>query len=68
MLAVQFPLCGPAAWLLWLPPGFFIGLLLEASEADANILAGGFDGFYTYFASDATSFGSHPDNWEYLAK
>ena len=30
------------------------------------VLRGGFDGFYTYFASDRFSFGSNPSNWANL--
>ncbi|KAG2448209.1 hypothetical protein HYH02_006794 [Chlamydomonas schloesseri] len=43
--------------------GFFLGLWLEKDDGDKNILPGGFDGFYTYFSSEATSYASNPANW-----
>lgn len=41
--------------------------MLDVKDADA-VVSGGFDGFYTYFASDAVSFASKPDNWPTLAR
>jgi len=32
------------------------------------MLRGGFDGFYTYFATDGFTYGSTPSNWAYLAR
>lgn len=43
-----------------------IGLMVEASHM-RFILDGGFDGFYTYFASDGFTFGSRTSNWAKLA-
>ncbi|KAG2442442.1 hypothetical protein HXX76_002528 [Chlamydomonas incerta] len=43
--------------------GFFLGLWLEKDDGDKNILPGGFDGFYTYFSTEATSYASNPANW-----
>jgi glycoprotein endo-alpha-1,2-mannosidase len=42
--------------------GFFIGLWLER-EHGQELAAGGFDGFYTYFASAGFVFGSTPRHW-----
>lgn len=44
--------------------GFFIGLWLDRGDGDDKLLPGGFDAFYTYFASEQVSYGSNPDNWE----
>lgn len=44
-----------------------IGLLVEERHKRA-ILDGGFDGFYTYFASDRFSYGSTIRNWAGLEK
>ena len=44
-----------------------IGLLVEKSHMSAMV-AGGFDGFYTYFASDGFSYGSDTSHWATLAK
>jgi len=41
---------------------FVIGLLLK-KEHEQTILSGGFDGFYTYFASPKTSWASDRTNW-----
>lgn len=41
--------------------------MLDLKDGDA-ILSGGFDGFYTYFASDAVSSASKPENWQALAR
>ena len=43
-------------------PGIFIGLWLEASHGE-DIAAGGFHGWYTYFASANFVFGSSPRRW-----
>ena len=43
-----------------------LGLLVEKSHQLA-IVNGGFDGFYTYFASNSFSHGSNPNNWRKLA-
>lgn len=47
--------------------GVFIALMLVLKDGEA-ILAGGFDGFYTYFASDAVSYASNPQNWPALGR
>jgi glycoprotein endo-alpha-1,2-mannosidase len=39
-----------------------LGLWLDAPHGEA-LAAGGFDGFYTYFASDGFSFGATSGNW-----
>lgn len=45
---------------------FFIGLWVE--ERDSIFFnESGFDGFYTYFASDGFTFGSTSENWGYLS-
>ena len=43
-----------------------IGLLVEKHHEN-QILNGGFDGFYTYFAADGFSYGSTSRNWKSLA-
>lgn len=43
-----------------------IGLLVKQSDKN-SILEGGFDGFYTYFASNGFSFGSSITMWSSLA-
>lgn len=43
-----------------------IGLLVERNHQQ-SILNGGFDGFYTYFASNGFSYGSTTVNWRILA-
>ncbi len=48
--------------------GFFIGLWLDRGDGDDKLLPGGFDAFYTYFASEQVSYGSNPDNWEAMMK
>jgi len=45
----------------------FIGLILEGQDCEA-IKAGGFDGMYTYFASEVVSYASRPDHWQQLAR
>ena len=40
--------------------------LLVDSNHQQFILRGGFDGFYTYFASNRFSYGSNPSNWASL--
>lgn len=69
----------PADWAALLMPGsgsslrggdgdgVFIGLWLNPGDGDSQLLPGGFDGFYTYFASEAVSFGANPANWPELA-
>eukprot|EP00877_Chromochloris_zofingiensis_P009285 jgi/Chrzof1/460/Cz01g16190.t1 len=47
--------------------GFFIGLWLNEGDGDSQIIPAGFDGFYTYFANEAVSYGSNPQNWNTLA-
>ena len=44
-----------------------IGILVKGSEK-SSIIKSGFDGFYTYFASDGFSYGSSSKNWNYLAQ
>jgi glycoprotein endo-alpha-1,2-mannosidase len=43
----------------------FIGLWVNENEGDF-FLDSGFDGFYTYFASDGFVYGSTTSNWPYL--
>jgi hypothetical protein len=45
----------------------FIGLVLSQGEVD-QIASGSFDGFYTYFASNAFTQASTWTNWKALAK
>ncbi|XP_013385085.1 glycoprotein endo-alpha-1,2-mannosidase-like protein [Lingula anatina] len=45
--------------------GIFIGLLVEQTHKK-DLMQGGFDGFYTYFASDGFSYGSKIANWPLL--
>lgn len=47
--------------------GLYIGLWVE-KEHSAFFETSGFDGFYTYFASDGFVFGSTTSNWNYLSK
>lgn len=47
--------------------GTFIGLWVHKNEGGFFINSG-FDGFYTYFASDGFVYGSTTSNWEYLSK
>ncbi|XP_060789674.1 glycoprotein endo-alpha-1,2-mannosidase [Neoarius graeffei] len=42
--------------------GIFIGLLVEEKHK-AEVLAAGFDGIYTYFATNSFSYGSSQKNW-----
>lgn len=44
-----------------------VALLVDSGHKQF-ILRGGFDGFYTYFASDRFSYGSNPSNWGDLNK
>ncbi len=44
-----------------------IALWVKQDEA-AFMLEGGFDGFYTYFATDGFTYGSTPANWPRLAR
>lgn len=65
----------PEAWAHLLTPngphsirntpydGVFIALLVEEGHTH-DILASGFDGMYTYFASNGFSFGSSHQNWK----
>ncbi|MGH0150231.1 UNVERIFIED_CONTAM: hypothetical protein FKN15_047422 [Acipenser sinensis] len=43
--------------------GIFIGLLVEEKQKN-EILTAGFDGLYTYFATNGFSFGSSHRNWK----
>ena len=45
----------------------FLGLYLD-KKSESHLINSGFDGFYTYFASNAFTFGSNPNNWEYIYK
>ncbi|GBF95021.1 hypothetical protein Rsub_07522 [Raphidocelis subcapitata] len=47
--------------------GIFLGLVLSFKDT-ADIEAGGFDGFYTYFASEAVSPASNPSSWRGLGE
>lgn len=42
--------------------GIFIGLLVEEKHKD-EVVAAGFDGVYTYFATNSFSYGSTQRNW-----
>ena len=42
--------------------GIFIGLWLSPSDG-AELSQAGFDGTYTYFVADSTSYGANPRNW-----
>ncbi|XP_034029946.1 glycoprotein endo-alpha-1,2-mannosidase-like protein [Thalassophryne amazonica] len=65
----------PEAWSEFLTPtgshsvrgsaydAIFIALIVEEHHKH-DILAGGFDGMYTYFASNGFSFGSSQQNWK----
>ena len=44
-----------------------IGLWVNKDE-ESFFLESGFDGFYTYFASNGFTYGASIDNWEYLSK
>lgn len=46
--------------------GIFIALFLNKGDGE-NVIDGHFDGFYTYFASEAVSYGSKHSNWKALA-
>ncbi|XP_033635560.1 glycoprotein endo-alpha-1,2-mannosidase-like [Asterias rubens] len=43
-----------------------IGLFVEQKH-NTELFTGGFDGFYTYFASNLFTFGSHWNNWKFLS-
>ena len=47
------------------PKGIFIGLWLERHHG-TDILEGGFDGFYSYFASAGFVYGATPRNWPHM--
>ena len=47
--------------------GKFIGLWLHRLHGDELYLSG-FDGFYTYFASDGFSYGATPGNWNTMCR
>jgi len=47
--------------------GVFLGLLVARTDAD-RLVRCGFDGYYTYFASDRFTHGSTPVNWASLAE
>lgn len=47
--------------------GIFIGLLVE-DQHKVNIYSAGFDGFYTYFATNGFTYGSSWDKWKDLQK
>lgn len=44
-----------------------IGLYVKENDKDA-LLAGGFDGAYTYFATEGFTYGSTPSNWKTIAE
>ena len=46
--------------------GIFIGLLIEAKHR-LDLMFSGFDGLYTYFASNGFTYGSRMSNWKTLA-
>lgn len=45
----------------------FIGLWVEETDGDNFFAHGGFDGFYTYFASEGFVYGSTTTNWPHMA-
>jgi glycoprotein endo-alpha-1,2-mannosidase len=45
----------------------FLGLWLEERHGD-ELAGGGFDGFYTYFASSGFSYGSTPAHWPEMVR
>lgn len=45
--------------------GIFIGLWLHHQDG-RDLLSGGFDGVYSYFASAGFSYGSNPENWRIM--
>lgn len=45
---------------------FFIGLLVDEKHA-SELASAGFDGFYTYFASDGFTYGSSTRFWDHLS-
>ncbi|KAG7465813.1 hypothetical protein MATL_G00157750 [Megalops atlanticus] len=45
--------------------GLFVGLLVEEKHK-SDILAAGFDGVYTYFATNGFSYGSSHNNWKFI--
>lgn len=47
--------------------GTFIGLWVQKDDGD-SIQASGFDGYYTYFASEGFVYGSTPSNWPEMAE
>ncbi|MBT29410.1 MAG: alpha-mannosidase [Thalassobius sp.] len=47
--------------------GTFIGLWVHENDGD-SIKASGFDGYYTYFASEGFVYGSTSSNWKNLAQ
>lgn len=47
--------------------GVFLGLVVDRTQVD-ELIRCGFDGFYTYFASDQFTYGSTTGNWDLLAK
>jgi glycoprotein endo-alpha-1,2-mannosidase len=47
--------------------GVFIGLAVERTHAD-QLTRCGFDGFYTYFATDGFTYGSSTRNWEAMSQ
>ena len=46
--------------------GLFIGLVVDEKQKH-ELMSAGFDGFYTYFASDGFTYGSSTRNWASLA-
>lgn len=46
--------------------GIFIGLVVEAKHKTQLLEASGFDGYYTYFASEGFTYGSRTSNWKSL--
>ena len=47
--------------------GIFLGLVVNEHQK-SEVLAAGFDGYYTYFASDGFTYGSSSRNWASLAQ
>jgi glycoprotein endo-alpha-1,2-mannosidase len=47
--------------------GFYIGLWLDSNHGD-ELKRGGFDGAYSYFASDGSSYGATTSHWQHMAE
>jgi hypothetical protein len=50
------------------PAGVFLGLWLDASDGQSQLLPGCFDGAYTYFGSEDVSYAANPQNWAEMSR